>query len=205
MRTAILIDGGFLRVKLPRQLTYRDRATRIVTFARNCITPNEEHIYRIFYYDCPAYDGSSVKNPHPLGVSAPPVPLSAIAYQKNLLSALRGEEQVAVRCGEISFDGWGVRERAVQDMLNTGRSFKPDDFRPNLRQKGVDLKIGMDIAMLARDRLVERIVLVAGDSDFVPAMKLARREGIQIVLVSLGHGIKPVLKEHADFYRQVHP
>ena len=74
-----------------------------------------------------------------------------------------------------------------------------------MRQKGVDLRIGVDIALMAKDGLVDRIVLVAGDSDLVPAMKLARREGVQVVLVSLGHGIKPILKEHADFYRPVMP
>ena len=31
-------------------------------------------------------------------------------------------------------------------------------------------------------RQVDQIVLVAGDSDFVPASKLARREGIDFIL-----------------------
>jgi uncharacterized LabA/DUF88 family protein len=42
------------------------------------------------------------------------------------------------------------------------------------------------------------IVLVTGDSDFVPAMKFARREGAQLVLVTLGHGVRDSLGEHAD-------
>lgn len=36
------------------------------------------------------------------------------------------------------------------------------------------------------------------DSDFIPAMKFARREGAQLILVTLGHGVRPGLKEHAD-------
>src|SRR5690606_8909702 len=47
----------------------------------------------------------------------------------------------------------------------------------DLRQKGVDMRIGLDIAALTLKRFVGTIVLVSGDSDFVPAAKLARREG----------------------------
>jgi uncharacterized LabA/DUF88 family protein len=36
-------------------------------------------------------------------------------------------------------------------------------------QKGVDIKFGLDIASLAYKRLVERVVLITGDSDFIPA------------------------------------
>ncbi|MDK4591009.1 NYN domain-containing protein [Kingella kingae] len=42
------------------------------------------------------------------------------------------------------------------------------------------------------------IVLVTADSDFVPAIKLARMEGVQIFLAHLGHTVKPELKEHSD-------
>jgi len=31
---------------------------------------------------------------------------------------------------------------------------------------------------------VSKIILIAGDSDFVPASKLARREGIEFILAS---------------------
>lgn len=62
-----------------------------------------------------------------------------------------------------------------------------DDIQENdvyyeLRQKGIDMKIGVDIASLALKGFVDKIVLISGDSDFVPAAKLARREGIDFVL-----------------------
>ena len=52
----------------------------------------------------------------------------------------------------------------------------------DLKQKGVDMRIGLDIASLANKKLVDQIVLIAGDSDFVPAAKHARREGIDFIL-----------------------
>ena len=78
------------------------------------------------------------------------------------------------------------------------------DFQPDLKQKHVDMKIGLDIAWLASKRIVERIVLVTADSDFVPAMKFARRKGVEVVLVTMGHTlVKRELKVHADELRSV--
>ena len=63
---------------------------------------------------------------------------------------------------------------------------KEKDFSLSLQQKGVDMKIGLDIASLSFKHQVDKIILIAGDSDFVPAAKLARTEGIDFVLDSLG-------------------
>jgi hypothetical protein len=73
-----------------------------------------------------------------------------------------------------------------------------DDLEPNIRQKGVDMRIGLDIASLTLKKHAQMIVLVTADSDFVPAMKFARRERAQLVLITLGRGIREGLKEHAD-------
>ena len=60
------------------------------------------------------------------------------------------------------------------------------------------MRIGLDIASLTLKRQVDVIVLVTGDSDFVAAMKFARREGAQLFLVHLGHGVREALIEHSD-------
>lgn len=60
------------------------------------------------------------------------------------------------------------------------------------------MKIGVDIASLSYKKQVDQIILIAGDSDFVPASKLARREGINFVLDSLGKKIRNDLFEHID-------
>ncbi len=68
------------------------------------------------------------------------------------------------------------------------------DVYYSLRQKGIDMKIAVDITSLALKRFVDKIVLIAGDSDFVPAAKLARREeGIDFVLDQC---ILTILKVH---------
>lgn len=67
-----------------------------------------------------------------------------------------------------------------------------------LRQKGVDMRIGVDIASLVLKKQVDTLILVAGDSDFVPAAKLARREGIDFILDPLWQRINSDLFEHID-------
>ena len=113
-------------------------------------------------------------------------------------------DNLALRSGELSFDGWRIRELSLLHILKTGRPLVGTDFEPDLKQKHVDMKIGLDIAWLASKRIVDRIVLVTADSDFVPAMKFARREGVQVVLVTMGHTlVKRELKIHADELRSV--
>jgi uncharacterized LabA/DUF88 family protein len=75
---------------------------------------------------------------------------------------------------------------------------KEEDVFYDISQKGVDMKMGLDIASLAYKKLVSRIILVTGDSDFVPAAKLARREGIDVILDPMWQVVSPLLFEHVD-------
>ena len=60
------------------------------------------------------------------------------------------------------------------------------------------MRVGLDIASLTLKKQVDIIVLVTGDSDFIPAMKFARREGTQLLLVTLGHNVVDEMREHTD-------
>jgi uncharacterized LabA/DUF88 family protein len=80
-----------------------------------------------------------------------------------------------------------------------------EDIQPAIRQKGVDMRIGLDIASLALKRQAQVIVLVTADSDFIPAVKFARREGAQLFLITLRHAIRDGLREHADLVIEQFP
>ena len=83
------------------------------------------------------------------------------------------------------------KEITVDDLTET-------DFYLDITQKGVDLRIGLDIASIAQKKQADQIVLIAGDSDFVPAAKHARREGIDFILDPMWHTIREGLNEHID-------
>jgi uncharacterized LabA/DUF88 family protein len=203
-KTAVLIDAGFLRTFLPTTVGFATLAEIIEAFARECVSLAEsEEIHRILYYDCAPYDGDGRRKPHPLDPARQPTSPGYRNFFNSVLSLLKSKPYFAVRLGEMSFDGWVLSDKATTEILVQGRAIVADDFDPVLRQKGVDLRIGLDVALMAKDRLIDRIVVVSGDADIVPAMKVARREGVQVVLTSLSHNVKASLREHADLYRNV--
>jgi uncharacterized LabA/DUF88 family protein len=91
-------------------------------------------------------------------------------------------------------------EQAVQlqKIADAWRDLVPDDLKLALRQKGVDMRIGIDITTLTLKRQVDTIILVTGDSDFVPAAKVARREGVEFILDPLWQSVNDDLHEHVD-------
>jgi hypothetical protein len=110
-----------------------------------------------------------------------------------------------VRLGEVRRErSWVLKEDAQVALLKrqkTVEQLTDDDFLPAFRQKAVDMRIGVDIAAIALKRQADTIILVAADADFVPAAKLARREGVRVVLDPLWRSVAPDLFEHIDGLR----
>jgi uncharacterized LabA/DUF88 family protein len=110
--------------------------------------------------------------------------------------------KVALRLGRISDDShWILKSDPLKRLINghiTVADLKEQDVSLNFRQKGVDMRLGLDIASLAFKQQVDQVILIAGDSDFVPAAKHARREGIDFILDPMWNRINPDLHEHID-------
>jgi uncharacterized LabA/DUF88 family protein len=83
---------------------------------------------------------------------------------------------------------------------------KDSDFEPVFEQKGVDMRIGLDIATFSEKASVDRVLLVSGDTDMIPAMKHARKAGLEVGLIQLPaptFALHNTLKAHSDFVRHV--
>lgn len=103
-----------------------------------------------------------------------------------------------------------IRKMSVQDYfaIRKGklklRGFKDDKYeKPILVQKGVDMLMGLDIAHLSYKKIVDRILILSGDTDIKPAIKTARINGVQVI-ISNCPDIIPLaeeLKAHADIIR----
>ena len=94
---------------------------------------------------------------------------------------------MALRLGYLSGFNWVTKPIATKKLLNGSiglNQLTRNDVEFDINQNGVDMKIGIDITSLALTRMVNQTVLVSGDGDFVPAAKLARREGIEVILFS---------------------
>lgn len=214
MKTAIFVDGAFFLKRL--NFLYRNKKNFDLNSA-DCIakelnlicmkhlssrnkqeSPHE--LYRIFFYDCPPL----TKKAH-YPISQKPIdfsktPQAILRFQ--IHEELKKKRKTALRLGKLqSFGDWKINPEILKDLLKGKKNLsdlQDSDFSYEVRQKSVDMKIGIDIASVAYKKQVERIVLIAGDSDFVPAAKLARREGIDFILDPMWLPIAPDLFEHID-------
>lgn len=168
---------------------------------------NRNVLYRIFYYDC---EPLSKKAHNPITGKAIDFSKSdEFKFRTDLIEALKKKRKVALRIGTLKDNkSWAFRPYVVKELLSGKKmlgDLKEDDVFFEVRQKGIDMKIGVDIASLALKRFVDCIVLFSGDSDFVPAAKLARREGIDFVLDPMFSNVEPQLFEHVDGMKSVYP
>lgn len=193
-KVAILIDGGFfiqrfkaLNKKNPTKSDVETLITDVISkVSLKSGNTAEDILFRTYYYDCMPYAKSitALDKTTIIDFSKSPV----YHTQTNFIDNLKEIDQFALRLGELSFNGW---------KLNV---YKPDAKpTPDFRQKGVDMKIGLDMAWMAGKKTINKIVLVAGDSDFISPIKFVRREGILVYLYPMGNNIKGELQEHSDF------
>lgn len=204
--TAILVDGAFYQRQayaLFGEKTPLERADELISYCNRHIKEGHEKkfLYRIFYYDCPP----SEKNVyHPLkGRTVNLKKTGEYAWKNEFYEALKCKRKVALRMGELleSQAGYIIKPEVTKKLCRrdiTLDDLTESDFSLDIQQKGVDMRIGLDITSLAYKKLVQQIILIAGDSDFVPAAKHARREGIDFILDPMWHTVKPSLYEHID-------
>ncbi|KAB6716707.1 MULTISPECIES: NYN domain-containing protein [Roseobacteraceae] len=198
-RFAILIDGGFftrkLYSKLKRNPSVDDVMTEIELLRSNTMFDAYE-LLRIYYYDALPATG---KVRHPItGQSLNLAETPVFTRNKAFFQSLELQPNVSLRAGELSPRGYKLKKSTMDDKALPTRALVENDFVLDIEQKGVDLRIGLDIARLSLTRMVQTIVVVTGDSDFIPAFKFARREGVRVVLAHMGHGVKSELKAHTD-------
>lgn len=189
-KVAILMDGGHTRV-LVRKAGKKFDPDYIERLALAAISNGNEDIIRILYYDCAPFNGK--------------VKLPVSGYMKELndsgawLDDLAERELFAVRRGVLKFRGFIPRKVPVAPG-----TLKDEDFEARFEQKGVDMRIGLDIATYADNRSVDRFVIFTADTDCIPAFKHARKLGLQVVLVDLpGGNLVGELRRHADYVRRV--
>lgn len=206
IKTAILVDGGFYRKRAVSLFGNKSPAERAEGLSRYCYShlgDKHEHrsLYRIFYYDCPPVDKNAF---HPLlqkNINLGKRP--EYSWTNDFFKELKHCRKFALRLGRISENQitYNLKYASTKKLMN--RTLKIEDltehdFEINMEQKGVDMRIGVDISSLAFKKQVNQIILISGDSDFVPAAKQARREGIDFILDPMGAPIKDDLFEHID-------
>jgi uncharacterized LabA/DUF88 family protein len=213
--TAVLIDAGFFLKRAARiygQRSPEAMARQLHHIALDHLDDSRgrriARLYRIFVYDAPPAEW---RGHTPISKKFVNFGTSEFAQWKRAFHEhLKSLRKVALRLGHIPATQvqWQLTPNALKALLSRKRdwvSITDEDFRLDLHQKGVDMRLGMDIGSLTHRRQVNQIVLISGDSDFVPAAKLARRGGIDFVVDPMWATIRADLYEHIDGLRNVCP
>lgn len=161
----------------------------------------DNYLYRIFYYHCPPIE-KNLWHPY-LQKQIIMSKTDRHEWSIEFLGRLANKRKVAVRLGELQEreSAFWIKDKSMRKLCNGTKQWNEidaSDFELDIVQKGVDMRIGLDIASLAHKKQVTRIVFISGDSDFVPAAKHVRREGIDFILDPRWQGIRPELNKHID-------
>lgn len=214
-KTAILVEGGYyLRrsKKLWGRKSPSQRAEELHSYCVKHITlkrdrkleNGERSLYRIFYYDCPPLDRGAIKQPWSAHNTVFSRANPNNKWTRDFQGAFAKKRKVAMRMGELNAKNahYNLREESLKQLLNGNKAIsqldESDYVLVGLKQTGVDMRIGLDVASLGHDRLVDQIVLIAGDSDFIPVAKAARKAGLDFIVDPMGHNVSKELIRQVD-------
>ncbi|MFH1225560.1 MAG: NYN domain-containing protein [Candidatus Diapherotrites archaeon] len=155
-KVAVFIDNGYLK-KIQDRLQVR---VNYLTFSSE-IAGSEENRFRTYVYDCQPYQS------FPPAKEESERKAAFDSFKYNLTRLPRFE----FRTGRLQI----VREEG-------GRIRRKADGYPELRQKGIDMALGIDMTSLSAGNKIHKAVLVAGDSDFLPAILFAKQAGVLVTL-----------------------
>lgn len=196
-----MIDGWFMRKRVYKLKSFYYNGQNIRNYCTKFLKP-EDSIYRIFYYDT---EPLKEKGHNPISKKLIDFKQTKVAYeQEKLFKSIKETPHFALRLGWTLWKNneWILNYDKFKDLIDKKISIdalKEEDVKPRIEQKAVDMKIGLDIALIAIKRLADLLIIITGDADIVPALKLARREGMQVGLDPLRNPIQSELAEHVDF------
>lgn len=200
-KVVFVIDGWFMRKRIYSLKTFYYNGPEIRKYCQKHLKPSD-CIYRIFYYDTEPLDK---KGHNPVTKKFIDFSKTSVAIgQHELLDSIRNTPNFALRLGRTKWvnNKWMISPGKTNELISKKLlidGLSENDVKPLIQQKAVDMKIGLDIAFIATKRLADLLIIITGDSDIVPALKFARREGMQVGIDPLRNNIDPELSEHVDF------
>lgn len=127
-----------------------------------------ESILRTYYYNCLPYKPQK------------PTPDEVARYSnmQRFFEALKRIDRYEVREGKLEFRGYN------------------STHHPIFVQKRVDSLLACDLVLLSAKQRISKAIILTGDSDFIPAIAIAKNEGVEIEIV---YG--PTAQTHEQLYQ----
>ncbi|MCX5886217.1 MAG: NYN domain-containing protein [Proteobacteria bacterium] len=118
------------------------------------VLAGQKEILRAYYYNCLPYQSNTPSREES----------DRFANKERFFSYLRGLPRFTVKLGKLAFRGCD----------NKGKK--------TFEQKGIDTLLSIDLVNLAATKQVSDIILLAGDSDYIPAIEVAKTHGVGVIL-----------------------
>lgn len=169
-RIAIFIDGGYLDGILQNEFNWtKVDFAGLASKITTMIHPTSADLLRAYYYHCLPYQSSPPSEEERRRFSS----------MQNLFAAINRLPRFEVKKGRLARRGPGKK----------GKYY--------FEQKMVDTLLSIDLVQLSVKRGITHAVIIAGDSDFVPAVEVAKNESLSVWLF---HGSRPhnLLLDAAD-------
>lgn len=201
-KVAFFVDGAFFFRQVVYYQAFFCTGQAIREYCEKHLGEDEQ-IFRIFYYDAEPMEARKGITPRGKEVFVG----GYTDKRREFFTSIRHTPFMDLRLGKITWHNDWILTEGAQRALSNGTksldSLQDSDFVPNQKQKAVDMQIGMDIAKVAYKKLADRIVLITGDSDFVPTAIMARSEGICVTLDPMCTRIAEDLIVNVDYVKCV--
>ena len=165
-KMAIFIDGGYINHLFKDNFVIGNYSIDYEKFVK--WISGDSTILRAYYYDCLPYKPFNSTR----------IERERFSKKQKFFFSLEKIPRFCVRQGKLAYRG------------------DDDTGHPIFTQKGVDLLLGMDLGSIVSTRKVDEVAIVAGDSDFIPVVEFAKKEGVIVWLI---HG--PSGTYHTDFWQ----
>ena len=156
-RLAIFIDGAYLEKVAEKNnvwVDYKKLSSEILTRV-NARTPAAPiDLLRTYYYNSLPHQSNRPTDSEK----------ERFRKRRRFYGFLERLSSFTVRLGVVKYRG------------------RDNQGQPIYQQKQVDLLLGLDFALLSAKRSITHAAVVTGDSDMVPALEVAKREGIAVWL-----------------------
>lgn len=153
-KSAVFLDGGYL-TKLTKYVFIKEDGKPskpdFGCLGKKLSEERSAELLRTYYYQCPPYQSS--------------YPTQDEKYRK------KQHDTFTYNLKQIK-----------QFQLREGRLLKTFDEsgKPDFIQKGVDVLLAIDMVRLALKGAIQKVILVASDSDFIPAVRAIKEEGVMV-------------------------
>lgn len=138
---------------LERILKYEFELAQIEYDKLSSIMAGGREILRSYYYDCLPYQ------------SSPPTEeeKERFSNKQRFFTYLERLPRYTVRLGKLAYRGTVRRKKKFE-------------------QKGIDTLLCVDMVNLATTHQISDVILLAGDSDYIPGIKIAKEHGVSVIL-----------------------